>query len=244
MVESREPAVGTLLDSNLAGLGSLRLRNNNAENAVLQTSLDGLLVDPRGEAERPVEFANRALADPVLRCIFGLGDFFRTGLGYCGFFGFSAGASFVFDGRLVVFVGAGLAFLDEAGRALAALVVVLGAAADGEGVAIGPFDVDVLLFDTRELTMEFVGVLELLDIELRTEGAQLTHAGVEGRAGSAVIVVQETEERREFVEAWEHRHCADIRVRCCLRDVVGLLWQSSNCWSQCVHELNCLLCSC
>ena len=57
----------SLLDVDLAWFGSLRLRYNNGENTILQARLYCILVHALGEAKAPVEFSNRALADPELR---------------------------------------------------------------------------------------------------------------------------------------------------------------------------------
>ena len=62
----------------------MQLWHNDAEDAVLQTGLDVLVVDAGRESEAPGKFADTALRDPVcvLRLVFG--DFFAAGGGDLG----------------------------------------------------------------------------------------------------------------------------------------------------------------
>ncbi len=88
---------------------------------------------------------------------------------------------------------------------------------DDEGVRVGEFDVNVLLFEAGELALEFVGVLMLADIEFGMEGAD----GGWGRRTARVlarVVVDETEEGAQFT-GWEAR---EERHRGC--EVVGSFW--------------------
>jgi len=94
-----------------------------------------------------------------------------------------------------------LAFL---GRCVGAL----GAAVDTEGLRIAKLDLDILALYTRQLAMETVAVLMLLDIELWLPGLQLA-SNIE--IAVVVEVVEETEERGECrvgVEkwSWNERH--------------------------------------
>ena len=84
---------------------------------------------------------------------------------------------------------------------------VLGATADSQSVPISPLDADVLLFDAWKLAVQLIRVLQLLDVELRLEGPELRE-GVSGHcARGLVIVVDEAEDRVEFLEcSWEERH--------------------------------------
>jgi len=209
------------------GLG---LRHNDGQNAILQTRLDIILVDTAREAKAPVELAHTALGNPVLwlfgvillgyllvirRCGRDLLILVRTLL-LGGFVG-------VFDGGLLGVRLAG--FLDGALRGVVSVVDEvrtnafladdLVAARDGEGVCVGPLDVDVLLLYAGELAVEFVVVFEFLDVKLGGEGAEFAEQGigvavgvvVVGRHDATVVVVHQAEEGREFLrEAWEERH--------------------------------------
>ena len=100
------------------------------------------------------------------------------------------------------------AVLDEALRALAFLADVLVATRDGQGVIVGPFDVDVLLLDTGEFSVEFVALLGFLYVELGSEGPDVAEFAVDVAEGLPVVLVKETEDRSEFLsESWEERHC-------------------------------------
>jgi len=56
---------------------------------------------------------------------------------------------------------------------------------------------------------------------------------LQGMTGDAVIVVEETEERRDFLEAWEHGHLVgggvDVYDEWCFIGVLeeGFEWKSS-----------------
>lgn len=184
-----------------------------------------------------MELADRALSDPVLGpALRRLGDILG-GISLGDGSLLVAALAFILDGRLLVFVLVLLVFgalVDEALGRGAAFGAVLRAAADGEGVAIGPFDVDVLLLDSRQLAVQLVGVLHLLDVKLGREGAQ---AGVEAAEvvlpRRLIVVVNETEDRGEFLEAWEERHCACGCVEWCFGySAAELLWKSLESWAQ------------
>jgi hypothetical protein len=55
-----------LLDVDLAALRSLSLRDDDAQNAVLEASLDSILIDAGRESKGAVELSNGSLRDPVL----------------------------------------------------------------------------------------------------------------------------------------------------------------------------------
>jgi hypothetical protein len=72
-------------------------------------------------------------------------------------------------------------------------------------VRIDKFDVDVFLVDPWQLSVKFVSVFQLVDVEFRTKSAGV-RAGVATTARAVdVVVVKKTEERCEFAR-WEQRH--------------------------------------
>jgi hypothetical protein len=229
-------SLNRLLDVDLAGLGSLGLGNDDAENAILKAGLDGILVDAAWEAEAAVELADAALTDPELGVVIvllrniPLRLFGNLSVGGFGALILDSGLVVVFLLTLLLVV---LSLLNETLRLLALLPHSLMATRDGEGVGVSPLDIDVLLLDTREFTVEFVGALGLRDVELGREALDIP---VQLAGYLTLVVVQKTEQRREFLsESWEERHC------CCgvvvssdwsgsLRDAIKLelLWNSSD----------------
>lgn len=217
-VISAAECLGLDVDVDLPRLRRLGLRNNNGQDTVLEVGLDILLVDSRREAEGAVEFADGAFSDPVpggiglpgdVGSLVGLGDGSLVLLALSALILLVLGA-FVLNRRLLVLVLALALFaLNETPWWLAGLGTVLDAAADCEGVAVGPFDVDILLVDARQLAVELVGFLRLADIELWLECADCSLDLWDYSASNPVIVVEQTEERRELLEAaWEQRHGA------------------------------------
>jgi len=159
-----------LVDGDLL-VGWLRgLRHDNFEDAILKASLDAVLIDARWEREAAIELANRAFANPELGLVGrSLLDFLplsRVG-------NFNGSSAFNFGRRLIRFVFVVLPSLGYPALLLrwTGLVARFDATGDGEGVAIGPLDVDVLLLNARELTVKRVSFLCLADIELRLERA-------------------------------------------------------------------------
>jgi hypothetical protein len=248
-----------LLDVDLAALRSLSLRDGNAQDTVLETSLDSILIDTRREGERAMELANRALGDPVSRLgrFLLLRHFLLVGLlsdlrvvvaGVC---------SLILDGRLVLELLLVLAVfelllvltvLDEALWALTLFADVLVAPGNGQCVVVGPFDVDVFLVDAGELAVELVAFLGFLDIELGGERADALELAVDVAEGLAVVLVEEAEEGSELLrEAWEERHCCwpcgESSSGGWFRDAVELLWDSSKCCAQWLHRCLVVLCS-
>ena len=69
-------------------------------------------------------------------------------------------------------------------------------ALDDQSGGITPFDVDVFLVDAGEFTLKLIRFLELLDVEVWFERPGC--AGLASR--SALIVVDEAEDGREFLE--------------------------------------------
>jgi hypothetical protein len=227
-----------LLNGDLLVGGLRGLWYDDLEDAVLQAGLHAVLIDAGWKREAAMEFTNGAFADPELGLVGSLLDFLVVVVGGGNFCGSSA---FVFDGGLVGFVF--LLFVSLGDLALVirwtGLVAGFGVTGDGEGVAVGPFDVYVLLLDARELTMERISILCLADIEFRLEGAQLLHLAWEAAAGEVGIIVHQPKDRRDFaVEvAWEERHLGWCGVESvcsigALGDAEGFWDLSSKCWSK------------
>lgn len=111
----------------------------NGKNSILHASLDGVLVDAAGEAERAAEFANATFADPELS-VGGLGlDGLLVVGGRVSELGLG-GFLLVLDGGFVGFDGVVFAVLDGAGvlgvfdqAGVGGGRGALDAAADGEG---------------------------------------------------------------------------------------------------------------
>ncbi|ROV97667.1 hypothetical protein VSDG_04565 [Cytospora chrysosperma] len=245
--------ISRLVDVDAAGLVLLGLGHGDAQDAVVEVGRDGLLVDAGGEAEGARELADGALRDPelldgllllLLGGGLGGGDLGGGGAGLLGLLG-----RLVLDGGLVAHVllvgfaalGDGAAHLgaalDEAGGRRARGVVALGPTRDHEGLRLGELDVDVVLLDAGELTVELVGVLRLLHVEARGEGGSgaagaMAGAGLSaGLLGVLVEVIQEAEERgerglRSKVGSWEERHfagCGRDRSKKTVVDVVDVV---------------------
>ena len=94
-------------------------------------------------------------------------------------------------------------------------VRAFGAAADGQGLSVCELDLDIFLLDTWEFAVEFIGVVNLLDIELGVECLHDAAPMVMEIAAAAVLieVVEKAEERGEasvIVDegSWEERHVA------------------------------------
>jgi hypothetical protein len=160
-------------DGDLAWLALLVLRNDNGEQAVLHGCRDGVLVDSGRERKTPAELADAALRypEPGLRLLR------LSGLPLLGNFGGTLNSTLILDSSLVGLVTVctldgtlGRSALDEAGRWSTRGVAALGAAFDGQGVGVGEFDLDILLLNSGEFAVEFVGILEFLDVELGGEG--------------------------------------------------------------------------
>ena len=97
---------------------------------------------------------------------------------------------------------------DRARRGRAGSIFTLCPAFDHEGVRVGKLDAHILLVDAWQFAVEFVGVFDLADIELRLEGAD-----ARGGFGAApawlgavdVVIIEEAEEGTEIRggEGWE-----------------------------------------
>lgn len=148
-----------LLDGDLLGSRNSGLGNHDRQNAVLQAGLDIVLVNATREGEGALELADGALTSP--ESVAGVGS-----LGLVGGLG---------DGGVIlagVLVGLG------------DVILALGVTLHDQSVGVGELNVDVLLGDTRQLTIQVVGVLALANVEARLEGA-----GSGLAAGTVDIVV-------------------------------------------------------
>lgn len=237
---------GCLRNGDLATFVFLRLRNHDAEDTILHGSLDVFLVNANREAEASRELAHAALRDPEfgLRLVFldvlsliavGGGDFGRGLLLLAGMFILDGGLVSCVLARLAALDGSsgGLTF-DEAGGWGALGVGALGVAFDCQSLGVGEFNLDVLLLDAGEFAVEFVGVSDLLDVELGAKDLEVTMrlasaVVVVAAPGVLVEVVEQTEERSERgggigsdERSWEEGHCA------CMRNVNELVGDSSN----------------
>lgn len=223
-----------LRDGNaLAALDLLGLWNDNRQNTILHAGLDTVLVDSGWEVERPGELSNRAFRDPelLLRLLLTLLRLLIADLHL----------SLLLLLLLSLVCDTGLAWLmllallrnsalllsltKKAGWWCALLITPLAASLDAQGLLVGKLNLDILLLDTRQLSMQFISALCLLNIELWIESlCQLAGSTVGGWCDLAVgiKVVEEAEERGEALGgvvggwvaevSWEERHvsgCGD-----------------------------------
>lgn len=189
-----------LVDVDLAGFALLRLGDHDAEDTVLQASADGLLIDPNGETERSRELAYAPLRDPV----FGFGLLWLLLLLGVGDLGLLVLGTLIFDGGFVAVVVVWLAALgdgagsfggfDEARRRCAGGVGTFCPALDGDGLIVGEFNLDILLFDAWKIAVELISVWELLYVELGIEGLQSSASVLLVRVLVAVEVIEQAEE--------------------------------------------------
>lgn len=172
----------------------------DAENPVLERSLDIILVDARREAERAVEFAVGAFSHPIsgFIALLRLSDL--------------AGAS---GGRDLTVPAILLFVLDRdflrLGLVAAGAVrgLAVDAAAHDQGVRVGEFNVDVFAVEAGQFAVQLVRALDFAHVEFGLEAAHGVAAGV-GSVG--VVIVQKTEDGRELGggKAWEQRHGAGV----------------------------------
>lgn len=222
----------SLLDVDSARLVLLGLGNNNAQDAILKLGRDVVLIDTSGEVEAARELAEGALGEPVLGLITGLlldllgllvvGDFgalVSLGLGLI----LNLGVVRVLVLIVILTLGngaSGLGALDETSWRSAGSVCALSLAADGHGLRISEFDVDVLLGHAGELSMELVGLASLADIELGLPVGEAASTGTTvllSLTRVAIEVVEETKEGSKgsigVVEvAREESHCVCVDV--------------------------------
>lgn len=195
------------LNSYLLALLLLGLRNHDAQDTILHGSLDIVLIDANREAERPTESANRALGNPefllrLLGLVFlGLGlDSDILLISLTGILNRSLGRNSL-DGMAILTgvlnsLSSNLA-LDETSRWSALSIAAIDAALDGEGMRVGELDLDILLIDARKLAVEFVRILNLLDVEFGVEGLEVGVGGTVYGAGDLVELVEEAEDGGE-----------------------------------------------
>lgn len=188
--------VDHLLDSDLLGASvDDLLRHHDGQNAVLEASLDVVLVDGSRELEGAVELADRALAHPVaVLLVVVLADLLVAGLDHLGTL------------LLLLFVVRGRGLLGGV-LGSAGVVFALDAALDHESFVVGEFNVNVLLGDAGKFAVQKVGVVGLANIKA---GCKRAHRGslASGRPVD-IVVVQKAEERGEVarsVEGVEERH--------------------------------------
>jgi len=198
------------LDVDLPRLRRRRLRHHDTQDAILETSLHSILIDPGRESKAAMELANTTLTDPVLglgrlvlRCnlllLRLLSDFRVLVTRFCGL---------VLDGGLVSKFLLLFTILDEALRPLTFFADVFVATRDSQRVVVRPLNVYVLLVNTGKFAVEFVAVLGLLDVEFGGEGADALELTVNALEGLAVVLIKEAEDGSELLgEAWEERHC-------------------------------------
>jgi hypothetical protein len=231
-----------LLDVDLAGPRGGSLGNEDTQDTVLEAGLDSILINPSWEGKAAVKLSDRTLRNPVLR----LGGFVLLGdlllVGLLGNFVVGLGG-IVLDGGLVteLLLLRSFCALDEALWTLAFLADMLMATGDGQGVVIGPLDVDVFLVDAGKLAMQFVAFIRLLDVELGSEGADVVEFAVNVAESCLVEFIEESEHGRHLLsETWEERHCCwcvvEVSNRYRLRDAVELLRDSSDCCAQWLHR--------
>ena len=199
-----------LFDVDALGLVAWCLGDHDAQDTILEVSLDGVLVDTRGEAESAMELPNRTLGNPVLGAMLLISLSGSTLLDSLSIlFGILGGL--VLNGSFVALASVGHIASDAATGLVRAFggVFALDTALDDESVGIGEFDVDVLLVETGEFALELVGFFVLADIELGLEGAD---GGIGGERAVVVVVVKKTEEWRDIArgKAWEERHCSCV----------------------------------
>ncbi len=155
------------LDVDLAtSLGGSELWYSDAQDTLLQTGLDSILIDTAGESKAAVELADRALADPELGVVLaGFDDILLVGV-CCG-----NGRSFVVWLLILDsgFVGRGIR--DSAAVAVllviwSTFVVMFRATFDNQSVWVGELDGDVFLVKARKFSVEVVSSFDFDDIEL------------------------------------------------------------------------------
>lgn len=227
-----------LLDVNAARLVLLGLGNNNAQDTILELGRDVVLVDTSGEVETARELAEGALGEPVLGLITRL-LLDLLGLLVVGNFGalVSLGLGLILNlgvVRVLVLVvtlalansALGLGALDEASGRSAGSVCALSLAADGHGLRLSEFNVDVFLGHARELSMKLVGLASLANIELGLPVGEAASTGTTvllSLTRVAIEVVEETEEGSKgsigVVEvAGEESHCVCVDVCVCVEE--------------------------
>lgn len=194
-----------LIDGDLAAGLLLGLGDDNGKNAILHGSMNSILVDTNWEGEGSREFANAALRNPEL----GLGLLWLLGI-LLGDSGVLGSTLLVFDIGLVVLALTILASFgdstrgggtfDEARWGRAGLVRSFSSTLNSDSVVIAEFDIDILLLNAREFTVQLVVTLDLLDVEFGVEGLHLATVTTTTRSVALRVLVKVLEELEEWVE--------------------------------------------
>lgn len=197
-----------LVDGDLAAGLLLGLGDDNGKNAILHGSTNSILVDTNREGEGSREFANATLGNPEL----GLGLLWLLGilLGDSGVFGSVLGSALLFDIGLVVLVLSVLASFGDGARGggrfyeaswwIAGFVGALNPTFNGDSVVIAELDVDILLLNAREFTVQLIMTLDLLDVEFGVEGLHLATVTTTTRSVTLRVLVEVLKELEEWVE--------------------------------------------
>lgn len=192
------------------------LGNDNSEQAVLHGSGDVILVNSAWKCERSGEFSDAAFRDPEL----GLRVLWLSGLPLLGDLSGTL-STIILNGSLVGLVAVctldgtlSRSTLDEASWWCARGVATLSVALDGQGMSISELDLDILLLDSGKFAVKFVGILDLLDVKLWSEGLQ----GSASALLNALVAIEVVEHTKEWLEgegwvggkesSWEERHPA------------------------------------
>jgi len=149
-------------DRDLPGLLGRGLWNSDSENTILQARLNIVMVNRTWTLEGPGEAANGSLCNPVAQSI-------RVSV-LCHFLVVIGGSDF---GGLLLFVSSSVFFVFHSLNCSAfplfrAMFCVAG---DGQSVVVAPLNIDVGLFDARQLTLKLICLFSLLDVEAWVEGA-------------------------------------------------------------------------
>jgi len=204
----------TLGDGDLAAmLGLLELRNHDAEDAVLHGSMDSILINTDWEAEATRELANAPFRNPVfglrlLWLLLSLSDFGCGALHSVLILDGSLASLAVVIGLTALSDGASRSgTLDEASRRGTGGIRTLGTALDCQCLGIGELDLNILLLNAWKFSMKFVGVGNLLDIEIGAEGLQVRAVMTTLRNVATRVLIEVIEKSEEGGEG-------SVRIAC------------------------------
>jgi len=212
-----------LLDGDFLRLEATGLGDDDGQDPILQASLDILRIHAGWEGPCAGEAAIRSFRQPVLGVVVGwLRGILRWFLGYgitsLGGSGCWSSGSWsrrffraILDGSIELGGRRGLIGLrssrDLSGFGWFGLAGPIGMAAYRESLAIIPLDVDIIAGDTREVSMELIGVLRFADVEPWLERADALRRSREAMAcRSDSVVVEHPEKRGELLERSEEGH--------------------------------------
>ena len=220
-----------LVDSDASSLDLLGLGDDDSQDAVVKRGADSLGVNTAGEGEGSRELAEAALRHPELV----LGGRGRGVLGGRLLDGLVAAlrlvAGVVLDGDLVgLLLGFTYRYVTTLALAVVGGVGALDGAAYDEGLVVAELDAHAVLLNAGKLTVELVGALRLLQVELGADQRQVTGTVAMGDGVATLLlyvsvpVVDQTEKpakvglsRGVVSGRSEERHCE-------LCVVVFLLW--------------------